>query len=202
VVAASGPSLTSEICAKLPKEQTIAVSDVGRLLMPDAAILYSCDAAWWKHHRGAPGFRGERWSSHGSSIHDNKREVGQLYGLNLIAGRDGQGFSSDPTVIHYGSNSGFQAVNLALNLGAEYVVLVGFDMRGGHFFGAHPRGLRNSTSYRNFITAFERAARRMPDGVRIVNATPNSALRCFPMVDLDEALQPEYFAAGLLAAPD
>ena len=202
MVAASGPSLTAEICAKLPKQQTIAVSDAGRLLLPDAAILYSCDAAWWTHHKGAPGFRGERWSSHGSAIHDNKREVGQLYGLNLIAGRDGQGFSSDPTVIHYGSNSGFQAVNLALIMGARYVVLVGFDMQGSHFFGNHPRGLRNSTSYSNFIKAFERAARRMPPGVKIVNATPNSALRCFPMVDLDDALEPQHFAAGGFATAD
>jgi len=67
-------------------------------------------------------------------------------------------------------------------------VLVGFDMRqvGGraHFFGDHPEGLRNNTDFRGFITAFRQAQAPVP----IVNATPGSALDCYPMVTLEEAL--------------
>jgi hypothetical protein len=166
----------------------IAVNDAYRRV-PGAQVLYACDAAWWHHHKGARGFKGQRWSSHGSATHNNKTQVAELYGVRLVPGRDGpHGFSLDPVVIHYGSNGGFQAVNLALLMGASRVVLVGFDMHGSHFFGRHPKPLRNVTNFNGFIRAFERAARHLPAGVQILNATPGSALRCFPMVSLDDVL--------------
>ena len=155
--------------------------------------MYACDAAWWRVHEGAPTFRGEKWSTHGSKSHNDKLELADLYGLNLVQGADSRnsvGFSTDPAVIHYGSNSGFQAVNLAILFGCRRIVLVGFDMHGTHFFGRHPKGLRNTTNYANFIRAFDLAAKRLPAGVEIVNATPGSALRCFPMVNLDDYLMP------------
>lgn len=113
--------------------------------------------------------------------------------MKLVEGRDGKGFSFDPGVIHYGSNGGFQAVNLALLMGATRIVLVGFNMQPvdgkGHFFGSHGPGLRNTTNYSNFIRAFEVAAASLPQGIEILNATPASALTCFPGIDLDQALQ-------------
>lgn len=112
--------------------------------------------------------------------------------MNLIGGKDGEGFSFDPEVIHYGSNSGFQAVNLAILMGATRIVLVGFNMGSidgkRHFFGDHPRGLRNTNTYNNFLRAFNRAAKLLPPHIQILNATPNSALTCFPRIDLHDAL--------------
>lgn len=167
----------------------IAVNDAHRLL-PFADILYACDAAWWNMHKGVREFGGERWSSHGLCRKSNdKSDAARDHGLLLVAGRDShEGFSLDPDCIHYGSNSGFQAVNMAILLGATRIILVGFDMRGTHFFGKHPKGLRNATSFVNFIRAFERAAKYLPKHITILNATPGSALRCFPMVDLHVAL--------------
>jgi hypothetical protein len=107
---------------------------------------------------------------------------------------DKQGFSYDPEVIHYGSNSAFQAVNLAGHFigWVGRIVLIGVNMQvvsgKSHFFGEHPRGLRNTTNYSGFITAFERAKKTLPDSVQVLNATPNSALKCFPRVDLHDAL--------------
>ena len=60
---------------------------------------------------------------------NNKLECAKTYGLQLIDGADEQGFSTTPGLIHYGANSGFQAVNLAIQFGARYIVLIGFDMR-------------------------------------------------------------------------
>lgn len=190
VVAASGPSLTPEVAKAVRGHPVIAVNDAYRLL-PFADVLYACDSTWWLTHKGVPGFAGERWSSHGVAgrvRHNDKSEIGPRFRLNLIEGQDGEGFSTDPSFIHYGSNSGFQAVNMAILWGATRIILVGFDMQGTHFFGAHPRGLRNTTKYDNFIRAFKKAATRLPAGVEILNATPGSALRCFPMVSLDDAL--------------
>ncbi len=201
VVAATGPSLTPEVAQACRGVNVIAVNDAYRLF-PRADVLYACDARWWDVHGGCPEFPGEKWSSHGVSgriRHNDKTEVARKYGLTLVAGRDQAGFSFEPGVIHYGSSSGFQAVNLALLMGARRIVLVGFDMRVvpvedrgvtkqmRHFFGDHPAPLRNAASYRNFIKPFEVAAKTLPKGIQILNATPGSALTCFPMVSLHEA---------------
>src|ERR1051325_7861339 len=59
-VLACGPSLTQQDVGRCRgRGEVIAVSDAHRFA-PWADILYSCDAAWWRHHRGVPGFRGER----------------------------------------------------------------------------------------------------------------------------------------------
>lgn len=194
-MAATGPSLTQEVASAVRGQRLIAVNDAWRLL-PFADALYACDATWWDVHNGCPDFKGEKWSSHGVPgriRHNDKTAQTKRYGLNLVEGADGKTFCFDPPGrIHYGSNSGFQAVNLALLWGAVRVILVGFDMQssGGknHFFGAHPRGLRNTSNYSSFIRAFETAAKKLPPHIEILNATPGSALRCFPMVSLHDAL--------------
>jgi len=195
IVAAPGPSLTADIAARCRGVPTIAVNDAYRLF-PDAELLYACDAEWWRHHDGCRDFAGERWSSHGNRVRDNKIDVGSKYGLSLIAGRDGEGFSLDPAVIHYGDNSGFQAINIAGHKIAwrGRIALVGFDMRRvgekGHFFGKHPQGLRTTRpqTYENWTKRFIAASRMLPEGVEIVNCTPDSALTCFKMMDLADAL--------------
>lgn len=172
-VAATGPSLDPAKCRGF----VIAVNDAYRLL-PDADILYACDARWWDYHN--PQFKGQKWSSHNPSprINDNKADAARKHGLHLVPGFDGEGFKLD-FGIHYGSNSGFQAVNLAIALGARRIRLVGFDMHGRHFFGDHPKELGNP-DFPTFIAAFERAAELLPSHIEIVNCTPDSALTCFP----------------------
>jgi hypothetical protein len=158
--------------------------------MPWADALYSCDARWWDLHK--PDFAGGKWSSHHAPGND-KLGAATRHGLHLVRGQTGKGFSMDPGCIHYGGNSGFQALNLALLFGAVDIVLVGFDMRlvagRSHFFGDHPAGLRRTCGYQNFIRVFEVAAGGLPGGIGIRNATPGSALRCFPEINLDQAFQ-------------
>jgi len=193
VVAATGPSLTPEVARQVRRHPVVAVSDAWRLI-PEAAVLYSCDAPWWRHHQGAPGFAGERWSSHGGLPTNDKADVARAFGLRLVAGRPGDTFSRDPGRIHFGNNSGFQAINLAILMGARRIVLVGFDMHTEgkrHFFGDHPKGLQNSVDYRQFLPHFASAARALEPDVAIINATPGSALRCWPMMTLDDALAME-----------
>lgn len=197
IVAATGPSLTDEVvwtCRKarwFGPYRIVCVSDAYRRFA-NADLMYSCDEQWWDVHKGAAEFRGEKWSSHddekGSS--NNKSACADKYGLKLVRGKNGVGFSTNPDLIHYGHNSGFQAVNLAILKGATKIVLVGFDMREvdgqRHFFGNHPAGLRSHGNYGNFIGAFRNAC---PPPVPIINATPGSALDCFPMVELKQALE-------------
>lgn len=190
VVAATGPSLTPDVAEACRDHPTVAVSDAWRL-MPWADVLYSCDAAWWRLHAGVPDFAGERWSTHDEGSND-KRGLDPAWGVHLVAGKAGDIFSADRGLIYYGGNSGFQAVSFAILAGAARVVLVGFDMRvvGGqrHFFGDHPKPLSNRIDLSIFAASFRRARSSLPAGVEIWNATPDSALDCFPRVGLAAAL--------------
>jgi hypothetical protein len=159
--------------------------------MPWADVVYGCDEKWWNVHKDCGGFAGEKWSTHSKrSTSNDKTAAADAYGLNIVRGAPGAGFSINPGIIHYGDNSGFQALNLAILFGSPYIVLVGFDMRhaGGksHFFGDHPKGLFQRDEYESFVRKFDQAP--APDGVTIVNATPGSALKCYPEKGLDSAI--------------
>jgi hypothetical protein len=95
-----------------------------------------------------------------------------------------------------GGNSGYQAMNLALHLGAARIVLLGYDMAPAddgrlHWFGAHPAGLANPDGV-NFATwpkAFDRLAPALADlGVEVVNCSRRTALGCFARAPLEEVL--------------
>lgn len=203
IVAAPGPSLTADVVRQcrmarwLRGWRIIAVQDAYKL-MPFADAMYGCDVKWWSLHKNCAGFTGEKWSTHEDDRDrdQDKLSIADEYGLRCVRGMDGDEFSFDPEVIRYVSNSGAQAIGLALLKGCRRIVLVGFDMRSvdgkQHFFGDHPAPMHNRTDYEVFIPHFERAAATLPDEVRIVNATPDSALRCWPMMDLEAALAEDF----------
>lgn len=62
-------------------------------------------------------------------------------------------------VIGSGGNSGFQAINIAVQFGATRIGLVGFDIGGGHWHGPHRKGLKNPTEaeMRRWRTSLDRA---------------------------------------------
>jgi hypothetical protein len=192
IVAAPGPSLTPGVAEQCRGHDVIVVQDAYRL-MPWAPILYGCDVKWWRYHRGALDFAGEKWTIEGPGYGNDKRGLAASYGLRVVAGAYGDTFSVDPARINTGRNSGFQAVGLAIHFGARRIVLVGFDMREcdgrNHFFGNHPHPLHNTKNYKRFVAAFASAAKSLPPGVSILNATPDSALTCFPFVNLADVVQ-------------
>jgi hypothetical protein len=98
--------------------------------------------------------------------------------------------------IGWGGNSGFGALNLAVQFGAKRIVLVGFDMRldkGLHWHGAHA-GLhnpndRNVARWRRVIDGAAPTLKAL--GVEVLNASPISALQAYPKVDFMEAINEE-----------
>lgn len=210
IIAASGPSLTpavAEQCRQAYQAGThnVAVVNDAYRLVPFADLLYACDQSWWNVHKGCPNFAGEKWSSQHHRLErgqpvNEKKALAQKYGLKLIHGRHADGFSFEPGIIHYGSNSGFQLLNLILLFGATEIIMVGYDMRHvngkRHFFGNHPQPLNNSANYEQWAPIFAKAAKTLPPHIRIVNATPDSAIKCFPMMDLQCALFAGYGEAA------
>ena len=111
-----------------------------------------------------------------------------------MAGKHQSGLSTTPGLIHFNSNSGAQALNLAVLWGAKRLLLVGFDggLVGGkdHFFGSHPKSLRNNSPYPTFVRNFESIAadcKRL--GVAVVNTSVGSHIKAFPKLPLADALR-------------
>jgi hypothetical protein len=97
--------------------------------------------------------------------------------------------------IHWGGNSGFQAINLAYLWGARRIVLLGFDMQCGpggesHWFGEHVpvRGIvnRNPKKFDSWIRHLETLGRDLQDaGIGVYNATRMTALTCFAQIPIE-----------------
>lgn len=102
---------------------------------------------------------------------------------------------AEPGHIGSGGNSGFQALNLAVQFGVTRILLVGFDMhaaRGIHWYGHNTgKDMRNPLDH-NFVRwrgALDRVAPGLAArGVDVVNASPDSALTCFRRAGIAEAL--------------
>lgn len=97
-------------------------------------------------------------------------------------------------VVGSGGNSGFQALNLALQFGARRIILVGYDLNlvgGVHWHGHHAARLNNPTAL-NLMRWAERLDRQAAAiaalGVEVLNTSPTSALEAFPKVPLEDAL--------------
>ena len=185
IVAAPGPSLDEE-ALKDTGYPLLAVGDAYRVL-PWADAMYACDNRWWlEQYDGS--FKSEIWSGHEVQGND-KTEAYEKWGMRLVEGRHGNTFSLDPSFIHYGSNSGFQAINLAIHFGCTYIILAGYNMGGPNKCRDGING--SNGSYGGFIPNFVNAAKHLPGYIRIVNTTPNSALECFEKMDLQDALHRE-----------
>lgn len=187
VLLASGPSLTQDDVDHCHgKAKVLAVNDAYRLA-PWADALYACDPAWWDAHRGVPDFSGQKWTS--------SLQAAEKWNLRRIAGDHRPGLSFDPGLIHYGMNSGYQALNLAIHFGARRIILLGYDMQCGpngqtHWFGSHPGALEKGAGlYPRFVQNFRTT---LPDlernGITVVNCSRSTALDCFPKIPLVEAL--------------
>lgn len=182
-----GPSLTgADVDAVgITDAPVIAVNDAYRLA-PWAAVLYACDGKWWSWHHGAPAFAGLKYS-----IDPN---AGRRWpDVRVLVNTGISGLESAPTGLRTGRNSGYQAINLAVHLGAARIVLLGYDMGVGpdgraHWFGDHPD--RKPSPYHHMIAEYETLAPALAAiGVAIVNCSRRTALTCLPTGRLDDEIR-------------
>jgi hypothetical protein len=156
-------------------------------------VLYGCDGAWWRLRGGVPKFSGVKVSQDANAC--------TFFNVNKVdvIRREGRILLDKPGVIAAGSksgggNSGFQALNLAVQFGARKIILVGFDMRldrGAHWHGRHGKGLNNPND--KIMAQWRQALNEVPRmlveyGVQIINASPISALTAYPVMPLPEAI--------------
>lgn len=193
IVMATGPSFRRP--EAIGDCKVIAVNDAYKLF-PEADILYACDERWWEVNiaQVRETCKAERWSSHSSrKNHDDKIRASKLFDLWLVGAQHASSFCLDGSTIHYGGNSGFQAINLALLFGAKRVLMLGFDMmldenKNVHYFGNHPAPLHTNHNFWEWIGIMNEAAARLPSDIEIINCSERTALTCFPRMSLQEAL--------------
>jgi hypothetical protein len=164
-VLATGPSMSQELADYVRgKCKVVVVSDAIRLA-PWADALVSNDRNWWETHKAAAKFAGPKFAS-----------VSLPGGVQALP-RDG--------LFGNGLNSGLQGMRVAKLLGATKILLCGFDMGGSHFFGPHPHPLKNTTAKR-FVKHIEQFNKWR--GCPVINCTPRSALKQFPMSTIEQQL--------------
>ena len=188
---ATGPSLTDEVVDLIEPYHAdgsvvcFGCNDAFRIV-PYLDVSYACDPPWIQH-----AVKHYDWLGHPSVKWTQDKDMAPKYGLNWINGTSAPGLSTNRTLIHFGSNSGYQVLNLALLYGCQRFVLVGYNMNahGGakHFFGEHPQPMARGTSFPTFIQHF--ATIGPPWRERIINCTEHSSLDCFVKADLKETLK-------------
>jgi hypothetical protein len=189
VIIAGGPSAGQvNIGLARGKAKVITINTSWRLA-PWADVLYSCDDAFWRTNKGVEEFPGLKISQDASAVarfpHLLKRVVCRKVD-ELLTG--------EPGTIGWGGNSGFQAINLAVQFGAKKLILVGYDMRldrGLHWHGAHPKSMNNPTprNVERWCRAVDSTAPILAQmGIPAINCSPVSMLTAFPKMSLAEAL--------------
>ncbi len=163
-------------------------------------MLYACDATWWHEYPEAQKFRGRKFTIDESCVFEAVQCLGQSPNIGLSFDpqvlHTGQARLPDKSKIFGGGNSGYQAVNLAVHLGARQIILLGFDMKAGpkgqaHHHGAHPRPMNNPTpdNYVRWAAGFWTMLADLKRArVKVINCTPGSALDCFPKAELWDVL--------------
>jgi hypothetical protein len=176
--------------------RVIAINDCGLarrqpISAPWADILYAADARWWQFYQ--PAFTGMRVS--GEKVPDVKLPTGEMVGVPtqqlemLTTGR--APMPREPGQVVHGNHSGFQALGLALSLGAARVLLLGYDC-GVNFGrrGAHKNREKQfcrESPYDKWTEPYNQVPGRWPN-VEVINCAPESNLRIFPKQELREIL--------------
>lgn len=211
-ILATGPSLTQDQVMMLRGRMPVVVINDNYLLSPWADIHYFCDAKWYEWHRTfeSPaqklfgreralalfhGFQGIRATIENTvKVRDHEPSLKILRNDTNAPGREPirDGLCLEPDGIRTGSNSGYQALNMAVHTGAARILLLGYDMQtqGGktHWFGEHPKP-SSAATYGTFASNFESLVTPLKSlGVEVINCTPGSALPWFPRRNLADLL--------------
>lgn len=166
-------------------------------MAPDADLLFFADARWHAWHAARPEFQafaGDICTIENTGDQCAEDRVHFLRNANPNGSEDGKlGLSDDPHALRTGYSSAFMLLNLSVLAGARRIVLLGHDCKPAadgrrHWFGDHPEPTMLA-AMRLWAKAFEHVAPLLSErGVKVVNASPGSALTCFPAMPVDQAL--------------
>lgn len=193
IIVASGPSAAfygdNYLMQFREDARIIAVNDAYKIV-PFADLLYSCDWWWWNNRKMVPEFTGYKaglvWEGRKGNCYPgwvDSKEKDELYNF-ASTGQEGLE-TEDTRGLRTGGNSGYQAINLAVHLGASRILLLGFDCKSDgdkiHFWGNYS-GRKNpgNATFVNWKKTFKTLVKPLRDlGIDIINCSQGSALKCF-----------------------
>lgn len=183
VCIASGASLTKQQCEYTKdRARVIAINDCYRLA-PHADIFYACDHRWWERYRKeVEQLAGERWTMDQRAATD--------FGLRFVMAIRQEGLNLDRGKINHGCNSGFQCINLAYQMGAGRIILLGYDYQHTngkrHWFGDHPKGWGNANRPERWLEMIKTIKCPVP----VINCTAETAIpeTVLPRARLEDVL--------------
>lgn len=184
---ATGPTLKQfEVGPFRNRCAVVAINDAYRVC-DWADVFYACDYDWWAvHGHRVALLKGQKYTVrvNGQPTNEVAKELGNL-GLS--------GFAAEFGALYTGHNSGFQALQLAAQLGHTDLLLAGFDMGATgstHFFGEHPPSLSNWSDYSLFVSDFESNLDQIRKHCRVRLVTfPSALCSMFPTITPQEALR-------------
>jgi hypothetical protein len=188
VLFGGGPSLTVadvDACygGRCP---AIAINNAWQLA-PWAAVLYAADQKWWTWAHGAPAFAGLKYAI-------APMEETKYPDVQVLRNTGPLGLEREPTGLRTGRNSGYQAVNLAVHLGAARILLLGFDMSPTpdgrqHWHAPHPDQTPSPYEYPQWLAAWPSLVEPLAAaGVTVINCSRRTVLTTFPCAPLADEL--------------
>lgn len=125
--------------------------------------------------------------------------VRDFYGVRWVKGYPGAGICEQDDGIQCGATSGEAAIGLARYFGASRAVLLGYDCkraidaRGAtltHWHVDHPKKLGNGGDMDFWNESMTKLARQAgAKRFEVINASRDTALECWPRMDLEDALR-------------
>lgn len=184
-----GPSLKGFDVSRLKgRGRVIAVNDAGLVLAPWADVLFWADARWYEWNKGSLHLHTGQWKV-------TRLCTPRAPGIHVLGHHRTTGLSTKATLLA-GYCGGGSSINLAYLLGANPIILLGFDMRPGNWHDRHRLPHKPGQHRQRFIPAIERMAESLERaGATVLNCNPRSALRCFPFADIEELLALDDLAA-------
>lgn len=198
-----GESLKDFNPACLEGHRVIGVNESGLSLYPDSDILFWADRRWVEWNFGRLDLHtGPHRVTTNAAFIDSIPRVTLLKWNYLDRRGEPVGFTTTAGEIA-GFDAGGRCINLAWHCGARRVVLLGFDCRDypdkqwrrGNWHTAHKLPPLPNQRTNKFIPGHEAMAKKIRDlelDFTVLNATPGSALTCWPTVNLEDVLCPTH----------
>ena len=189
VLVAGGPSAKDVNLEAGRGRARFIASNNSYKLCPWADALYACDETWWTEYGAHAEFEGLKVSQ------DQRAKAKYPVIKKVVAVRGVETLITDqPGLIGWGGNSGFHALNLAVQWGAGKVILVGYDMtlkNGLHWHGEHV-GKCSNPNDKNVVrwrrVVDDAAATLTKLQIKAFNCSPLSALTEYPKCSFEAAL--------------
>ena len=167
-IVGGGASLIGFPWQQLYDKRVIATNNAYQTC-PNAEIVLFTDKRFWSTHRN-------KLLEHSGTIMTTARSLAskRIQTLKITGTR---GLDTHAGCVRSGNSTGYKAINLAVNLGAKSLFLLGFDMRRLNGRSHWHDGESTDRNLENMLRYFGSLVRPLSElGVHVINCSPESAI--------------------------